>query len=653
MQRRLVVAIGLAVLVSAGSPAPADVMDAARCKEAKAKETGKKVASLLKAFGKNEKRPNLIKLALDISKAGSKFTKGFTKAESIGCQTTGDADVIGAKVDAFVLNVAGMISPVCGDAIVAPDEECDDGNSLNGDCCSSECMSTEEGPCCMSGESACCVLGPDLLSFETSVGSGKCGELRNYRCGNPGTCSDDPGRPCLLDDECPGPATCEGEGDPSFESHGCVDDGDCDLGPCDVPETTCQGDAAIACTQDSDCTAICVERTAGQFPVNLDCGAVYVGGGLNSVPLPIAIPDRDKFFVRVTSCNGVTGEMTLGPTTPTEVGTRHCTQGRQCSSDGSPCVLDGDCGAGTCEDLCLFGAPLPMPNAAMPIASTCVVKVVAEDATGTAQCTGGAINLTIPRRAFVYLTGDLFGASAPPDIPGVQPCPLCDYLCQGGSKDKFPCDDDSECPGGSCGSSTECLGGADDGSPCTPATSDETVLGDGYPVSHDCRPLGEDDITSEIGGLPIAFAPTTGTDEWNAVNHANGLRVFCGFCRDVTGWGTGCFEGDKSGGCPVAIPPADGNAVSCTSDADCQADADEYESCVQRNPGAFSKAASTRISVTGSTDGGCLADGQPHAADLVNIFCMPPTFAPVINIDAVMDLPGPAAAMMQGEVILQ
>jgi hypothetical protein len=74
----------------------------ATCKEKKAKATGKKAADLLKAFGKNEKKPNAAKLRADISKAQSRFTKGFTKAEAKGCPTSGDAGTIEAKVDALV-----------------------------------------------------------------------------------------------------------------------------------------------------------------------------------------------------------------------------------------------------------------------------------------------------------------------------------------------------------------------------------------------------------------------------------------------------------------------------------------------------------------------------------------------------------------------
>ena len=114
MQRKIFVAVGLAVFVCAASVGFADVMDTARCKEAKAKTAGKKASDSLKAFGKNLKRPNPAKLASDISKADSKFMKGFSKAEAkSGCLTTGDAGEIGATVDAFVEDVIAQTSVPC------------------------------------------------------------------------------------------------------------------------------------------------------------------------------------------------------------------------------------------------------------------------------------------------------------------------------------------------------------------------------------------------------------------------------------------------------------------------------------------------------------------------------------------------------------
>jgi hypothetical protein len=105
MPRKATIAIVLGIFIAAGSPAYAGVDPGAVCKEKKAKAAGKKAADLLKAFGKNTKKANATKLGADISKAQSKFTKGFTKTEEksgASCPTSGDASTIEAKVDAFV-----------------------------------------------------------------------------------------------------------------------------------------------------------------------------------------------------------------------------------------------------------------------------------------------------------------------------------------------------------------------------------------------------------------------------------------------------------------------------------------------------------------------------------------------------------------------
>jgi hypothetical protein len=113
MASRFVVAIALGVLVLAASPAQAAVDPGDTCKERKAKAAGKKVFELLKAFGENIERENLTKLGSDISKAQSKFTRSFTKAEGsnwIQCLTSGDSDAIEAKVDVLVEDVVAEVS---------------------------------------------------------------------------------------------------------------------------------------------------------------------------------------------------------------------------------------------------------------------------------------------------------------------------------------------------------------------------------------------------------------------------------------------------------------------------------------------------------------------------------------------------------------
>lgn len=111
MIRNLALALGLGMFLMAGiSYAAVDPANA--CKDSKLKGTGKKAYDLLKAYGKNIKKNPDIKLGDNVSKAESKFTKGFSKAESKGgCVTTADSGSIEDKVDAFVMDVINELSP--------------------------------------------------------------------------------------------------------------------------------------------------------------------------------------------------------------------------------------------------------------------------------------------------------------------------------------------------------------------------------------------------------------------------------------------------------------------------------------------------------------------------------------------------------------
>ena len=108
--RHLAVVLALSLLSVAVTPrgARAGVAPDARCKDKKAVATGVAGLGTLKAFTANTKTPNVAKLAADLSKARSKLTKGFTKAEfnpqgvAQGCETTGDVAALQTDVDAFV-----------------------------------------------------------------------------------------------------------------------------------------------------------------------------------------------------------------------------------------------------------------------------------------------------------------------------------------------------------------------------------------------------------------------------------------------------------------------------------------------------------------------------------------------------------------------
>lgn len=111
MIKKVVMALGLGVFLAAGTAAHAAVAQDATCKDAKLKGMGSDALNLLKAFGANGKTVNLTKLNTDISKAQSKVTKAFTKAEfsgngsSKGCDTIEDVGAIESKVEAFTDDV--------------------------------------------------------------------------------------------------------------------------------------------------------------------------------------------------------------------------------------------------------------------------------------------------------------------------------------------------------------------------------------------------------------------------------------------------------------------------------------------------------------------------------------------------------------------
>jgi hypothetical protein len=118
-------AIAVGVFTLGAATAYAGAAADATCKDAKAKGTGKYVLGTAKAFGKNIKVTNTAKLSQDLSKAHSKMTKAFTKAEFAGsgasknCDTIEDVDDIEAKGDALVADVLDELegAPFCASTL--------------------------------------------------------------------------------------------------------------------------------------------------------------------------------------------------------------------------------------------------------------------------------------------------------------------------------------------------------------------------------------------------------------------------------------------------------------------------------------------------------------------------------------------------------
>ena len=350
-------------------------------------------------------------------------------------------------------------------------------------------------------------------------------------------------------------------------------------------------------------------NTAGGTFKNLACGGLYTGGGGNSVPLPETNPDYGPLVLAISSCSGTS--MTLSNTTACQTGSNHI-----CSSAG-----------------CLYGPPLPIPNALAPATSVCVVNTIAQNAAGSGDCSTGDVSVSLPLSSELFLVGDLY-----PNAPGIQVCPVCNHTCTGGSNDTGPCNSNADCPsGGTCGGSNVCHGGPSytHNGPCMP---NDTNLGSSGPTSFDCPP----DFGS-IGTIPIAYALTTGTTSKTAVNNPGVQNnVFCGFCRDPI---SGCFDGGPVPPCPS---PSTG-VTACTTNADCPA---AYQTCQQRNSGAFGPGGGGAHTITETgAPGGDLRDAAAHASTVVSVFCIPPTFNG--TVDSTGDLPAPGAVALEGSAQLK
>ena len=140
MLSKFVAGMAVGVLI-VGMSMNCAAQDAAGCKAAKLKSSGKKSAGILKAAAKQAKSPDLTKLEDGIAKVQTKFSDAFAKAEDKGgCEITGDAGAVENQIDETALDIA------CG---------------MNAGAC--DCGSPN----------------PRFLSFTTVAGSGNCGVLND------------------------------------------------------------------------------------------------------------------------------------------------------------------------------------------------------------------------------------------------------------------------------------------------------------------------------------------------------------------------------------------------------------------------------------------------------------------------------------------
>jgi hypothetical protein len=334
---------------------------------------------------------------------------------------------------------------------------------------------------------------------------------------------------------------------------------------------------------------------------DLGRGCLYVGGGTAAVASSL-IPDGTTTYLTV---NGTPPNVALTPSGGT--GPANCSKGAgpatHCiagTNTGGACTADGQCGgnAGSCapDANCYFGPPLPIANTEAAALSTCVLNVIAADASGSATLNTGEATNTLPLASRVYLTSN-----------ATAPCPVCvDTFCSGDGATRCYVDADCATAGGTCSKhfgNVACLGGDKDGGACTPVGTLKT--------SFDCPPVA----AQFQAPLSVTLGPlTTGTATMTATKK--------------------CVLG-----------PTPGMACAMNSDCGLGGTCQNVFCMGQAHGGAFHFPDGNMVKETGLV-GGDMTDHAEHHTILASVFCIPGTGN--VGIDTVASLPGPGAIAIDG-----
>jgi len=253
------------------------------------------------------------------------------------------------------------------------------------------------------------------------------------------------------------------------------------------------GTGKLDCTKGSSTTAKeCVN--AGKCVGGASPGATCINDSDCFGPGTCTAGGNGTCTAGVCSGDGVTPCLSNADCGLCQDGISPCTTAADCPPVGAcsgpnphkTCLTDADCGgtAGACQPVenCLFGPPLAIQNPAVPSLATCVINVVATDASGTGDSTTGCASVNLPLQSRVYLTGNE-GA----------PCPQC--------------------------TSGTCSAGPNAGMPCT--TNSTTGNPATEHTSQDCPPQMGGGLFN--GALAVALNPlTTGS-----ASKTNSTGVFC------------------------------------------------------------------------------------------------------------------------------
>ncbi len=489
---------------------------------------------------------------------------------------------------------ATIAGACCGNGVLDPGEECDDGNLEDGDCCSSKCKLESSttmcrpaaGPCdvaefCTGSSPSCPADGFKPSSFQCRGATGSC-DVAEFCTGTAATCPADAFKPATT--VCrPSTAPCDAAEFCTGTSGLCPNDGlkpagaVCRpaAGPCDAPEV-CNGTSS-SCPADVKSTGVC-------RPANGACDvAETCDGTSNDCP-------ADAFKPATTKCRAVAGP---------------CDEAEYCTGSAPDCPADafkpsttkcrnaaGDCDA---AEFCTGGSASCPVDVMKPAGTEC--RPAAGPCDAPEVCTGSSPNC--PADAIAAA-----GTVCRPAAGGCDVAEVCDGTSMSCPADQLrPAGFECRAAAGECDQAETCSGT----SALCPADAKKTDV---------CRPAaGPCDAAERCDGSsntcpPDGHAPDgTACDDGNACTEhdtcaggtcAPGTPKACtpdqchdaGACDPQTGT---CNGAPKPDGTPCddanACTDTDvchagscaGTEVSCADDDACTVDScDPAKGCVNR-----------------------------------------------------------------------
>lgn len=252
----------------------------------------------------------------------------------------------------------------CGNGVVNAGEQCDDGNEINGDCCSGICQFEPSGAACASDGNPC--------TDDVCSGGGACGVP------NASPCND--GVFCNGADTCSGGACSQHAGNP------CASGAECAT-VCNEATDDCRDPAGVACASDGNpCTVDACTGTGscGHAPGNAGaecrstqgvCDVPETCTGLSSACPPNGfVPSGATCRPAAGACDGAETCTGASATCPAD---GRQPAGSPCASDGNPCSLD------QCDGIAV-DCQHPAGNAGVPCRASAGPCDVSETCTGTA-----------------------------------------------------------------------------------------------------------------------------------------------------------------------------------------------------------------------------------------------------------------------------